>query len=256
MQVIATNAETGAKYEGVSGPDGVYVIPFVAPGVYTLTAETKGFKRYVRQGFRISTNERLSLDIKLDIGQLTETMTVTAEAPLLQTATASVGQVIGSQQINNTPLAGRTPLMPAQLAFGVVTIAEPQHARPFDNQAPSYFSRGGAPVRSNELLIDGAPNTTGSAWKSSGAENRVAYNPPLDAVAEVKVESFQADAAYGHSGGGTVNVVMRSGTNQLHGSAYEYNQVSALMATPFFNNSSNIPKPVTRYNQWGWSSRR
>jgi hypothetical protein len=105
---------------------------------------------------------------------------------------------------------------------------------------------GGAPARTNELLLDGAPGATGN--------NRVAFNPPVDAVEEVKVETFQADAAYGHTGGGTVNVVLKAGTNGLHGTAYNFNQVSRLAATPFFTNRASLKKPVTRYNQWGINS--
>ena len=94
-------------------------------------------------------------------------------------------------------------------------------------------------------MLDGAPDTTGN--------NRVAYNPPVDAVSEVKVEAFQPDAAYGNTSGGTVNVVMKGGTNQFHGSLYEFNQVSALKSTPFFTNAANQKKPVTRFNQFGGS---
>ena len=104
---------------------------------------------------------------------------------------------------------------------------------------------GGSPSRTNELLIDGAPDTTG--------DSRVAYNPPVDAVAEVKAESFQADAAYGHTGGGTVNVVLKSGSNLFHGTLYEFNQISNTAATPFFTNKVGGKKPTSRFNQYGGS---
>jgi len=243
VKITATQTETGAKSETISGTDGLYTIPFLAPGTYKIEAESAGFKRYVRNGIQVSTNTRVALDIALEVGQVTESVTVAADVPMLQTATASVGQVITSRQIENLPMSGRTPLTLAQLAFGVIPTAAPTFTRPFDNQGPSDFAMGGSPNRSNELLLDGAPNTTGN--------NRVAFNPPVDAVAEVKVESFQADAAYGHAGGGTVNVVMKSGTNAFHGSAYEFNQVSRFAATPFFTNRAGLRKTVTRYNQWG-----
>ncbi len=138
---------------------------------------------------------------------------------------------------------GRTPLVLAQLAMGVVPNSDPKFNRPFDNAGPSGFSMGGAPSQQNELLVDGAPDTT---W-----DLRVSYNPPVDAVQEVRVHAFEADAAYGHTGGGTANVIMRSGTNAIHGSLYEFNQVSALQATNFFTNKAGQIKPVGRYNQWG-----
>ncbi len=243
VKVLATHVETGARSETVSSSDGQYTLPFLPPGAYTIVAEAAGFKTYVRQGVQLSTNERLGLDIQLEIGQAAESVTVTAEAPALETATASTGQVISTRQIENMPLNGRTPLVLAQLAFGVVPASNPQHVRPFDNSGPADFSMGGAPRRTNELLLDGAPDTT--------ANSRVAYNPPVDSVLEVKVESFQADAAYGHTGGGTVNLVLRSGTNDLHGAAYEFNQVSRLAATPFFTNRAGQKKTVTCFNQWG-----
>ncbi|MEJ7605858.1 MAG: TonB-dependent receptor [Bryobacteraceae bacterium] len=194
---------------------------------------------------QVSTDQRMALDIPLDVGQAAESVTITADASMLETNSASVGQVITSRQIENMPMAGRTPLVLAQLSYGVIPTSDPKFYRPFDNAGPSDFSIGGTPGRSNDLLLDGAPNTTGN--------NRVAYNPPVDAVAEMKVETFPTDAAYGHSGGGTVNVVMRGGTNSFHGSLYEFNQVSRLAATPFFTNFAGLKKQVTRFNQYGGS---
>ncbi len=239
----STQKETGAKSDTVSGADGEFVLPFLTPGLYVVTAEASGFKRYVRTGLQLSTDERMTLDIALEVGQAAESVMVTSESPMLQTSTASVGQVITSRQIENMPMAGRTPLVLAQLSYGVIPTSDPKFYRPFDNAGPSDFSIGGTPGRSNDLLLDGAPNTTGN--------NRVAYNPPVDAVAEMKVEVFQTDAAYGHSGGGTVNVVMKGGTNSIHGSLYEFNQVSRLAATPFFTNLAGLTKQVTRFNQYG-----
>jgi len=245
-KVTVTLLSTGAKTETASGPDGLYTIPFLAPGAYRVEAEAQGFKRYVRESFEAATGERAGLDIQLEIGAVSETVNVTSEASLLETTTGTVGQVIGSSQVENMPLNGRTPLVLAQLALGVVPNSDPKFNRPFDNAGPSGFSMGGAPAQSNELLIDGAPDTTGNL--------RVAYNPPVDAVDEVRVHAFESDAAYGHTGGGTANVVLKSGTNTLHGSAYEFNQTSALAATPFFTNAAGLRNPVTRYNQWGFSA--
>lgn len=243
--IIATQVDTGSKHETIAGSDGLYSLPFLAPSSYRLVAESKGFKKYDRKGIQLGANERISIDIQMEIGAMTETISVTADASILTTATASTGQVITTRQIENMPLSGRTPLALAQLAFGVTPTDDPRFTRPFDNAGPSGFSMGGAPSRSNELLIDGAPDTTG--------DNRVAYNPPVDAVAEVKAESFQADAAYGHTGGGTVNVVLKSGSNNFHGSLYEFNQVSNFAATPFFTNKAGGKKPILRFNQWGGS---
>ena len=245
VKIIATQIGTEAKFETVSAADGLYTIPFLPPGNYRLTAEIAGFKRYVRDNFAAGSNQRLGVDLQMEVGAVAESINVSSEAPVLQTATASIGQVISSAQIENMPVSGRTPLALAQLAFGVVPNTDPRFTRPFDNAGPSGFSMGGAPAQVNELLIDGAADNTGNL--------RVAYNPPMDAVTEVKAESFQADAAYGHSGGGTVNVITRSGTNQFHGTLYEFNQNSAFNATPFFTNKAGAKKPVSRFNQYGGS---
>lgn len=242
-KITAIQVSTSAKFETTSSAVGAYTLPFLPPGGYRVLVEAPGFKRYARENLQVSSGERIAVDIQLELGQVTETMNVTAEAPLLETATATTGQVIVSRQVENMPLNGRTPLVLAQLAMGIVPNSDPRFNRPFDNAGPSGFSMGGAPAQSNELLVDGSPDTTGNL--------RVAYNPPVDAVDEIRVHTFEADAAYGHTGGGTVNVVMRSGTNDLHGTAYEFNQVSALAATPFFTNLAGLTKPVTRYNQWG-----
>ncbi|HEY1337153.1 MAG TPA: carboxypeptidase regulatory-like domain-containing protein [Bryobacteraceae bacterium] len=242
-KIVAVENETGAKFTTNTNADGSYVLPFLPPGPYTVTVEAAGFKRYANPNVRVTTNEREQLDITLEVGTIDQAVTVSAEAMMVETSTASTGQVINTRSIENLPINGRAPLALAQLAFGVTPNSDPKFSRPFDNSGPSGFSMGGAPNQSNELLIDGSPDVT--------KNSRVAYNPPPDAVQEIKVEAFQADAAYGHTGGGTVNVVMRGGTNQLHGSAYEFNQVSRLAATPWFTNKAGQKKSQSIFNQWG-----
>src|SRR3954447_7172823 len=229
-KILAQENETGAKFQTVSNADGSYVLPFLPPGPYTITAEAAGFKKYVNRNVRVTTNEREQIDIALEVGTIDQSVTVSAESSMLETATASTGQVINTRLVENMPINGRAPLVLAQLAYGVTPNSDPKFSRPFDNSGPSGFSMGGAPNQSNELLIDGSPDTT--------RNSRVAYNPPPDAVQEIKVETFQSDAAYGHTGGGTVNVVMRGGTNQIHGSAYEFNQINKFAATPWFTNKA------------------
>ena len=155
VKIIAAQLGTGAKFETVSAGDGLYTLPFLPPASYRLTAELAGFKRYVRENLDVGANQRLGIDIQLEVGAVTETINVSSEAPILQSTTASIGQVISSAQIENMPVSGRTPLALAQLAFGVVPNVDPRFTRPFDNAGPSGFSMGGAPAQVNELLIDG-----------------------------------------------------------------------------------------------------
>ena len=242
-RVIATETQTGNKSETLTEATGEYSIPFLKPGVYEIAVEAAGFKRAVRQGLTLNTGEHPVVDIRLEVGFVTQALTVTAEAPLIETSNGSAGEVITTQEVEEFPLNGRTPLMLSRLAMGVISTAEPGPTRPFDNGNASDFAMSGAPSQANELLLNGAPDGT---W-----DKRVAYSPPQDAVTEVRVYSFESDAAYGHSGGGTVNVNTKSGTNSLHGSAYEFNQVSALEANSFFANKNGVRRSAYHYNQFG-----
>ncbi len=245
VQINAVESNTGARFETTSGAEGEYSLPFLPPGPYTLKTDHPGFKKYIQDGIIVGANQRLMIDVKLQIGSQTEAITVTSDAAMLQTNSASVGQVITQDQISVMPMNGRTALTLAQLSYGVTPSSDPRFTRPFDNAGPSGFSMGGGQGQSNELLLDGSPDMT--------RNRRVAYNPPVDAVQEVKVEAFQPDAAYGNTGGGTVNVVMKGGTNQFHGSLYEFHQNQRLKATPFFTNAARQTKPVTRFNQYGFT---
>ncbi len=243
VRISVIDLDTQSRQETVSGATGQYTIPFLQPGRYRVEAEHPGFKRYVRESVRVSSNDVVGLDIVMEVGQLTESVTVSAEAAMLTTTTASTGQVISTNFIEAFPLNGRSPLSLAQIAFGVVPTSDPLFQRPFDNARISQFSMGGAPAGTNELLLDGAPDTT--------TNRRAAFSPPVDTVEEVKVETFQVDAAYGSSGGGTVNIVSRGGSNAFHGTAYDFNQVSKTAATDFFVNRAGQKKTNLVYNQFG-----
>lgn len=242
-QVVATESGTGAIYKGTSNSAGDYNLPFLAPGTYTVTVSYTGFKQFKKTNVFVPANEHVTADAQLGIGEATEVVSVSADSPLLETSMASTGQVLDSEDIENIPVNGRTPLILGQLAYGAISTGNPQFNHPFDNSGPSSVALGGGASKKNEILMDGAPD--------SGADGTLAYSPPMDAVQEVKVETFQADAAYGHTSGGTINQLTRSGTNKFHGSAYEFNQVSALADTPWFTKRSGARKSVTRFNQYG-----
>lgn len=166
-----------------------------------------------------------------------------AEAPILNTADASIGQTVTTKEVEDLPLNGRTPMMLAQLAIGVIATSNPSLVHPFDNNGAAAWSMGGTPSQTSELLLDGAPD---EIWSGS-----LAYSPPQDAVQEVSVKAFNTDAAYGHTFGGTANQVLKSGTNAFHGTGYEFNQPNALSSNSFFNVKTGTAKAVTKYNQFG-----
>ncbi len=243
VSVVATQVDTGSKYTTISSGDGQFTLPFLLQGRYRIEAELAGFKRYVRESIQVSTNERVTLDIVLELGGTNETVTISADAPLVNSATASTGQVINSRQVEDMPLMSRNPYALVQLAYGVTPRGNNAFIRPFDNGASADFSIGGGANRGNELLLDGQPNIS--------EDGSMGYSPPVDALQEVKVETFQSDASFGHTAGGTVSASTKAGTNNFHGTLYEFNQVSALQAASFFNNRAGRKKPVTQWNQYG-----
>ena len=243
--VVGTELSTGSEYTAATNKAGEYTFPFIAPGTYRVAVTVNGFKSFVRENVVVGANEHVDVDVQLEMGAPSQTVTVSTESTLLETTSASTGQVLNQEDAENMPVNGNTPLILSQLAMGVIPANNPQFFHPFDNSGPSGFAMGGAAQKKNELLMDGAPDYL--------FDGTIAYSPPMDAVQEVKVESFQADAAYGHTAGGTVNQVTKSGTNRYHGSLYEYGQWSALNDTNWFTKAANAKKSVTRSNQFGGS---
>lgn len=242
-RVVAAETRTGVKTPTVTDAAGRYAMPFLAPGQYELSAQAQGFKEVKRTDLALGADERPVIDFRLEVGDVSTTVSVSADVPLLNTDNASVGQAITTKQIEEIPLNGRTPLMLAELAIGVTPTASPTLVHPFDLGGPAAFSVAGTPSQGSELLVDGVPDET---W-----DGRVAYNPPVDAVQEVRVKAFDSDASFGHTGGGTMNQVLKTGTNGLHGSLWEFNQPSNMVANDFFRNRSGQGLQITHFNQYG-----
>ena len=243
VKISVTEVRTGTKTQAVSEPTGQYNVPFLAPGQYEIAAQMQGFKEYVRKDVNLGAGDHPVIDIRLDVGDTSTTVEVKADAPLLNTENGSTGQAITTKEVEDIPLNGGTPLMVAQYALGVIATGTPTLVHPFDLGGPAAFSIAGTPSQTSELLVDGVPDAT---W-----DGRVAYNPPRDAVQEVRVKAFDADASFGHTGGGTMNQVLKSGTNGLHGSAWEYNQPSDMVANDFFRNRAGQGLQITHFNQFG-----
>lgn len=244
--VVATEINTGTRTQTVSNGSGQYTIPFLLPGNYQVSVEASGFRRLVRAGIHLASGDHVVVDLRLQVGRVSQSVNVTASVPLVDTANASVGQVITTKQVADLPLDGRTPMMLAQLAIGVSATSNPSLVHPFDSNGAAAWSMGGTPSQTSELLLNGVPD---ELW--SGA---LAYSPPMDAVQEVTVNAFDTNAAYGHTFGGVANQVLKTGSNQFHGSAYEFTQASALDANNFFSNRSGVKEQVTHYNQYGLSA--
>ena len=234
---------TGAVLNTVSADDGSYQFPYVNPGEYTITVEKAGFRRVVRVGVTLKVSERGVVDIPLSLGEVTQSVNVSADAALVQTESADRGLSIENNRVENTPLQGRNIFAQAWSAPGVAVTAAVQRLRPFDIAGSSGISISGGQPSGNEVLIDGVSNV------STG--NSVAYVPPVEGTAEFKVQTTSYDAQYGWTTGGVVNIVTKSGTNDLHGSAYEFLQNTHLNANSFNNNLNGIPRQSSHINTFG-----
>jgi len=232
-RVTVTETNTGTKIPTVSGSSGEYTAAFLLPGDYDIDVQMQGFKGFTRKG----------VDVRLEVGDIATAVEVTADASLLNTDNSSLGQAITTKEVAELPINGRTPIMAASLSLGVIGYSQPGLVHPFDAQSAAGWSVGGAYTQTSETLVNGSPNAT---W-----DGRLAYSPPQDAVQEVRVKVSDTDAAFGHTAGGTLNQITKSGTNEFHGSAWEFNQPNTLTANDFFNNQAGKPRPVTHLNQYG-----
>ena len=242
-QVTATETNTGTKIATASGSAGEYTAAFLLPGDYDIDVRLNGFKTFTRRGLHVGAGEHVVIDFQLEVGNLATSVEVKADASLLNTDDSSLGQAITTRQMAELPINGRTPLIAASLSLGVIGYAQPTLIHPFDSAGAAGWSVGGAYQQTSELLINGSPNAT---W-----DGRLAYSPPQDAVQEVRVKVSDTDAAFGHTAGGTLNQVTKSGSNSFHGSAWEFNQPNTLTANDFFLNQAGKPRPVTHLNQYG-----
>ncbi|HKE20746.1 MAG TPA: carboxypeptidase-like regulatory domain-containing protein [Bryobacteraceae bacterium] len=241
--IVATETRTGTRTTAITESTGEYTLPFLAPGEYEISAEAPGFKRTVRQGLTLNAGEHPIVDFHLQLGAVSDSITVTAESPLVTASTASIGQSVSTHEVEDIPINGRAPIMLMTMAMGVIGGGLSGPIRPFDLPGAG-FTVGGI-SGNNEFQLDGAPNTETSTGVAS------AYSPPQDAVQEVSINGFESDASMGHAGGGTANLITKRGTNSLHGSAYEFNQSSLLDANTFYNNKGGVARPPYHYNQYG-----
>src|SRR5262245_29759202 len=242
-QIIVTNVGTGLSRESVSNNEGYFTIPLLQPGEYRVAVKKDGFKPLLQSGVTLQVEQVARLDYTLEAGALSETVSVTASVAALETETSSLGKVVDQQRIQNLPLLGRNPYSLVALVPGARPSAG-LNDLPVDQISQSFVSINGARANQNEYLLDGAPNT-------AAAQNQPVVFANPDAVQEFKVETNNYSAQYGRAGGGIFNIVTRSGTNEFHGTAYDYLRNDGLNANTFFGNRAGQKKPPFRFNQFG-----
>ncbi len=249
--VTLTNLDNDQKQQITTNTSGSYSFVNILPGRYKIQAEKSGFKSFIRQPIIVEVESGLKVDIVLPVGAASETVEVTGEAPLLQPETDSLGQVIEQRTVTEMPLNGRNPIALTAMAPGVVPQGQPSAgnsstgnpvgANPF---ALGDFQIGGGMAGQSQILIDGVP--TNGAYL-----NVVTVIPTQDAIQEFKVQTNNLGPEYGRFAGGVINMTTRGGTNQFHGSFYEFIRNKVLNANDYFDNRNGVLRPPFTQNQFG-----
>jgi len=244
--IAVTSEETGIKQKAASNGEGLWSIRFLNPGTYMVTITAPGFKTVEQKGITLEVADDKRITTVLNVGATSELVSITAEAPLIDTSSATAGTVIESATISELPLESRISYLLAGLSPGV-HLQDQNNNVAFmwsNNAASQILVNGGRDQRSNEYLLDGMPNQT---------QDRVAYIPPSDAVSEFRVMTNAYDVQYGREAGGTFNVALKSGTDKYHGSIYEYYENASFNANRYeFNHAvPKTPRPVAHYNLYG-----
>jgi len=240
-KVEIKNTETGIVTSAVTGEDGSYSFALLPPGKYQLTVTKENFNTAVRDGIVVRVADRLTLDVQLEIG-VTAMVTTVASALTLDTSNVNTGTVVTGKQISELPLTEGTAYQLATLAPGIAYTGNPLFTGPTSNGNLAAFRSNGA-TGANQITLDGSPNYA--------FDGGVGFSPPSDAVQEFKVQTNTFDAQQGYSAGATVNVAVKSGANDVHGSAWYFNRDRSRTANNFFGNAANQSRPIRTYHRFG-----
>lgn len=243
-RIVVTNVDTGAAREAMSNDQGYYTMPSLSPGNYRVSVQKEGFKSIARSGMQLLSDDKARLDFVLELGTLSESVTVTADVGLLQVESADLGKSITTYEYNRLPLiqVGRMR-QPSSFLFLTPGVQGALDLNGVENtSATNQIQVHGGLKQNTEVLLDGL---SGGQSRTIGSMNEM--SPPVDAVREFKVQSSQVSAEYGHSGSALVNFTIKSGTNELHGSGSEYLRNDQLDA----RNWLAPTRVLTRQNEFG-----
>src|SRR5712692_2052114 len=247
VAVTLINEATNVQRGTVTNEVGEYVFAAVLPGTYTARAVITGFKTFERKGLTIGTQQFITLDLLMELGTLEESISVTANAPLIQTSNASTGEVLEKKTLEALPALNRNAYMTAVTTVPtVIATGNPYFSRMEDQSNGSLLSLGGGPRRANNYLLDGVSYTD--------ILNRTSAFPSTEAIEEVKVQVHTYDAEMGRSGGGVFNTTGKSGTNDFHGSGFYQTRPNWALDNNFFDAQAGRPKSTLPfYRYWGGS---
>jgi hypothetical protein len=240
--VTVTNRNTGLTRTGQTDARGEFMATFLPAGPYSVAVQAQGFKRATLAEFTLQVDQNATLRMTLTPGDVVETIEVRAATPLLEVDTSSLGQVIDNKKILDLPLNGRNPFALGLLAGNTTPVAGMGTNLP--------FIAGGGRFSSNEVLLDGIDNNT-TVTSGSIGRNGVALLPSVDAVQEFKVKTNSFSAEFGHAAGSVISATIRSGSNDYHGTLFEFLRNDKLDANNFFTNAAGLPKGKFRQNQYG-----
>jgi hypothetical protein len=243
--VTVVNVETNVSTSTISSDIGRYRIPFLLPGNYSVIVELPGFRRLERTGVRISAGSDLNLDCVLEVGEISSSVTVSGSTAAVTSTNADLALVVEQKYVQNLPVSLTRNVLNKVLLTPGVTVASSGGTVTSNAQTNITINGGGGAQARNEITIDGIPNTVP---RSSGV---AVYIPSQDSVEEMRVQTTLFDAAYGHSNGGAISISTRAGTNNWHGSIYDFKRWRALNANSWRNNQLGIERPPVSYNQVG-----
>ena len=246
-KITVVNEGTGLTRTVTSDANGEYVVPSIPTGRYTVTAEVAGFKTLALSNIELGVDQRARIDLKLEVGALTESVTIEAVSPLLQTSSSELGTTVKTEQLLAMPLNGRNFVSLTRSVPGVlrgIPGANIDGAGSLAWRASASFSANGQRARDNNFMLDGVDNN--ETWLQT-----VVIFPSVDALDEFKLQTSTYSAEFGRSLGGVVNLQIKSGTNMLRGSGFEFHRNDAFDANNFFNNRAGRAKPTFEQNQFG-----
>src|SRR5438128_1854845 len=239
VEVVLTNEATSLSRTTVTNDSGEYSFAALEPGSYRLHASLAGFKAIDQTAIRIGTQQFVTLDLKLEVGAVAETVSVTAEVPLIETSNASQGTVLDIQSLQTLPAPGRNAFMIGVTVPTVIPSGDTQFNRQQDQTNASLLSLGGGTRRGNNYTLDGVPITD--------LRNRATANPTIEALEDVKVQVHTYDAEMGRTGGGVFNTTLKSGSNSFHGTGFLQTRPIWAEKNNFFSQKAGIPKPNNPY---------
>ena len=242
VTVEAVNVATGVRVTAQTNAEGQYRIPYLNPGDYRVSFTAAGFRKLVRENISLRVAALVTLDVAMALGEVTQEVTVQESAPVLDSASASLGQVVDHRRLEETPFREGNPHEFIKLAPGVVTQTHLRLDKAGMTGGVSQVSVDGSDQYRSEFEFDGVANTGGQV---------VAYSPPAAAVVEMKVATATFDASQGYTLGGVFNLVSRGGTNQYHGDAWLAYRNGRFDGKDFFATMANTPKPVFTDKRWG-----